>query len=157
MGKEGLERLDKSPLIGQIRVENGRVILPQDRPLGRLEQDVVSRIARRKLVLHFGVEVVVNILCFPIAVRQVERVDQRAIDDNPLIAAERDGMFGDECPRNLPSARFEQRMKRRAHGGFMRHAEVFKFAERFVIRPNGLVRGFEIERWHVGIIFLPRR
>ena len=32
--KEGLERLDKAPLIGQIRVENGRVILPQDRPLG---------------------------------------------------------------------------------------------------------------------------
>ena len=146
--KKGFKGLDELLWIGQIGVENGRVILPQNPPLRRLKEDVVAGIPGRKLALHFGGQVVVRVFGLPIAVRQIELVDQRTIDANAPVLRKRDRMLRHERPpKRLPTA-FEQRLKRRAHRSLMRDAELLKGIERFVVRRNRLVRRLEIEGRH---------
>ena len=86
-----------------------------------LEQDVVAGIAFLKFAYHFGGQVVVDILRLPIAVNQLEVVNQRPINDNPPVLTRtrlapliKGGyrMFRDERPIKLSSTRFKQELER---------------------------------------------
>ena len=49
VGKEGSEDLDQLRSVGQIGIEYLTAVLPEDRPLWRLEQDIFAGITRLKL------------------------------------------------------------------------------------------------------------
>ena len=70
--------------IGQIGIEPLLIVLPQDGTVWSLEEDVVAGVACFKLAEHFGRQVVVDILRLPITVGQLESVNERTINDNPL-------------------------------------------------------------------------
>ena len=155
VGKKGVENLYQLRRIGQVRIAYLLTVLPQDGTSWGLEQDVVAGVAFLKLAYHFGRQIVVDILCLPIAVNQPEPVNQRTIKDNPLVfnppSPPYQGgyrVFGDECPIKLSSARFEQELERRADAGLMRDTELRVSVECGVVVSDGFVCGFEDEGWH---------
>ena len=71
----------------------------------RLAEDVFARVPGDELALDFPGQVVVDIFGLPEAVGEVEVVDERAIDDDALIAAAGvDGVFGHESSADLAGA-----------------------------------------------------
>lgn len=71
----------------------------------RLAEDVVAQIAGDELALDFPGQVVGDIFSLPVAVGEVEVVDERAIDEDALIAAAGvDGVFGHESSADLAGA-----------------------------------------------------
>ena len=55
------------------------VVLDQDGGAGVLEDDVVARVAAVELACDLGVEVVVGVLCLPVAAGHAQRVFHRAV------------------------------------------------------------------------------
>lgn len=111
--------------------------------LWRLEEDVVARVTGRAHALDLHGQVVVNILGFPVAVSEAEIVDQRAVDDDALVAPRADGVFGHEGPATLAGAVFEEGLEGGAHRGFVGDAELCELVEGDAVGFYGLVGGFE--------------
>ena len=147
VAEEGLERLDQLGRFGQVGVQRQALVLPEDGALRRLEEDVVARVAGLELALDFRGQVVVNILGLPIAVRQLEIVDQRAVHDDALAAGvERE--LRHEGPAGLAGAGFEEGLEGGAHGGFVGDGEAGEPVEGGVVGFDGAVGGFEVQGWH---------
>ena len=72
VAEEGLQRLDQVRRVGQVGVKDQAPVLPQDGAPGRLEEDVVARVAGRELALDLRRQVVVDVLGFPVAVGEAE-------------------------------------------------------------------------------------
>ena len=143
VGEEGPERLDQLRGVGQVGVERHASVLPEDGALGRLEEDVVARVAGRELALDLGGEVVVDILGLPVAVGEAEVVDQRAVDDDAFVAPRADGVFGHEGPATLTGNVLEEGLESGAYRGFVGDAELGELVEDGVVEFDGLVRRFE--------------
>ena len=143
-----LQRLDQLPRVGQVGVERHAPVLPQDGALRRLEKDIVVRVPGRELAFNLRRQVVVDILGFPVAVRQPVTVDQRAVHDDALAAPRADGVFGHESPAALPGAVFKKGLKRGPHGGFVGNAELGELVEGGVVGLDGFVGGSKVEGGH---------
>ena len=148
VGEEGPERLDQLRRVGQVGVECHALVLPQDGALGRLEEDIVARIAGRELAFDLRGQVVVDVLGLPVAVGEAEVVDQRAVDDDAFVAPRAEGVFGHEGPAALTGAVFEEGLECGAHRGFVGNAELGELVEGGVVGLDGLVGGFEVECGH---------
>lgn len=147
-GEEGLERLDQLRGVGQVGVERHAPVLPEDGTLGRLEEDIVARVAGRELALDLRGQVVVDILGFPVAVGEAEIVDQGAVDDDAFVTPRADGMFEHEGPAALTGAVFEEGLEGGTHRGFVGDAKLGELVEGGVVGFDGLVGGFEVEGGH---------
>ena len=149
VGAEGLQRFDQLRGVGQVGVEGQASVLPQHRPLRRLEEDIVARVAGLELALDLGGQVVVNVLGLPVAVRQPEIVDQRAVGDDALAASGVERELRHEGPAALAGAGFEEGLEGGAHRGFVGDAEAGELVERGVVGLDGLVGGLEGEGGHM--------
>ena len=148
VAEEDLQRLDQLRRVGEVGVERQAPVLPEHGPARRLEEDVVARVAGRELALDLGGQVVVFVLGLPVAVREVELVDQGAVNDDASAGARVDGVLGHEGPAELAGAVFEQGLEGGAHGGLAGDVEVGEAAEGGVVVFDGLVAGFEVESRH---------
>jgi len=80
--EEGVDDGDEGFGLLDALVKNARAALIKDGALGRLKNDVVTRIALVQLALNFFGEVVLFIFGFPIAVGKVVEVNQCTINDD---------------------------------------------------------------------------
>ena len=71
---------------------------------GRLENDVVAGVALVELEFDFLFEVVLFVLGFPVAVGQVEGIDQCAVDDDGGATGALDAVLGDEGEMDFAAA-----------------------------------------------------
>ena len=142
-----MQSFDQRSRFRQVGIQSQPSILPQHRTLRRLEEDVVARVAGRELALDLGGQVVVNVLCLPVAVRQPEIVDKRAVDDDALVALRADGEFRHQRPAALAGAVFKQRLESGAHRSFVLDAEPCELLQRGVVGLYRLMCGFEVEGW----------
>jgi hypothetical protein len=79
-----------------VLVEDARAPLIENGALGRLEDGVVGRIAFVEFALDFSKQIVFFVFGFPVAVREVARVEKCPVDaDESLCALDR--VFGNEC------------------------------------------------------------
>ena len=142
--EEHLQRLDQLPRVRQIRVQRQPPVLPQHRPPRRLKQDIVARVARRKLALHLRRQIVVDVLRLPAPVRQPEVVHQRPVHHNPPAPPRTHPKLRHQRPPTLPRAMPQQPLKSRPHRRLVRDVEPRKLVKRGVVGFDGLVRGFEV-------------
>ena len=89
-----------------------------------------------------------DVLGLPVAVREVEVVDQGAIDDDAFVGARVDGVCGHEGPADLAGAVFEEGLEGGADGGLVGDVEVGEAVEGGVVRVDGLVGGCGVEGGH---------
>jgi len=120
-------------------IENG--------PFGRLKDDVVAGIALVELVLDFFGEVVLLVLGFPIAVRQVIEIDESAVHSDRAVSS-LDQVLGDEGQLWLGSltALGQQSLKGAADRALVVNVELTELAESLVVGLDGGVRRLERER-----------
>ena len=148
VAEEHLQRLDQLPRVRQIRVQRQPPVLPQHRPPRRLKQDIVARVARRKLALHLRRQIIVDVLRLPAPVRQPEVVHQRPVHHNPPAPPRTHSKLRHQRPPTLPRAMPQQPLKRRPHRRLMRDVEPCKLVKRGVIVSDRFVRGFERQGGH---------
>ena len=148
VAEEHLQRLDQLRRVRQVGVQRQPPVLPQQRPLRRLEENVVARVAGRELALDLGRQVVVDVLGLPVAVRQPEIIDQRAVYDDAPVALRADGVFRHQRPAALAGAVFEQSLECGAHRALMLNVEACELVKCSVVGLDRLVRGFEVEGGH---------
>ena len=140
--------LDQLRGVGQVCVESHVPVSPEDGALGRLEEDVVGRVAGRELAIDLRGQVVVDILGFPVAVGEAETVDQGDVDDEAFVTPRAYCVFGYEGPATLAGAVFEEGLEGGAYRGFVGDAELGELAEGAVAGFHGLWGGFEVEGGH---------
>jgi len=146
--KKELERFNELLRVVQIRVENLFVVLPENGARRRLKQNVVSRVSGGKLLLNFLRQILAFVFRFPLAVRQSEFVNERAVHTQRVFLRALNRPFGNELPIKLIAASFEQSLKSRAHRSFMLDVDRFELFERLVIFRDGFVRGFQLQFVH---------
>ena len=78
--KQQLQRLDQIGGFRDVGVQRFLPVLKQDRLFGRLEQDVVERVARRPLLLDGFGEVVMDVFRFPVGERQPQFMQDGSVD-----------------------------------------------------------------------------
>ena len=127
--------------------------LVEDGASGRLENDIVAGVAFVELEFDFFFEVVLFVLGFPVAVRQVEGIDQCAVDDDGGAAGALDAVLGDERELHFATALGEKVLEGAADGHFVIDVEVSEMAEGLIVGGDGSVRRLEIEL-HVQIQFI---
>ena len=89
-----------------------------------------------------------DVLGLPVAVREVEVVDQGAVDDDPFVGARVDGVLGHEGPAELACAVFEEGLEGGTEGGLAGEVEVGEAVEGGVLGVDGLVGGCGVEGGH---------
>jgi hypothetical protein len=135
--------LDEDVGLGDILVGDAGSGLVEDGALGSLEDDVVAGIAFLQLGFDFAVEIVFFVFGFPVAVGEVEGVEERAVDaDGGVLAFDLE--FWDEGEFELASTGGEQVLEGAADGHFVAYVELAELMEGVVIGADGRVRGLEI-------------
>ena len=145
VGKEGFENPYQLHWVIQIDIKRLLTVLPKDGALRGLEKDVVAGVACCKLPLDLDWQVVVDILRFPITVRQLEIIDQRTINDNPPVSMDGYRMLRHQGQVKLPCTVFKQRLKCRSDSGLVRNAKPVKLLDCGVVGFDRFVGGFEIK------------
>jgi hypothetical protein len=122
--------------------------------VGRLENNIVARVARVELAAGFAAQIITNVLGFPEAVRKAEVVEQGSIHPERMPARTADFPFGNQMPIMLPGAVVQEILEGGADGRFMPDTQLLKLTQRRAIVLNGLVRRLEFQRCHgVGPFF----
>jgi hypothetical protein len=96
--------------------------------MGRLKYDVVVRLAHIKLTPDFPLQIVSDILCFPIAMCQPEVIDQSTIHTEGELVRTPDFPFRHQRPIMLPGAVSEKILERGSNCRFMPDAQLLKLA-----------------------------
>lgn len=134
-------------LILRARVGDGAV-LDEDGAGGGLEEDVGARIASGELLLDFEAEVVLGVLGLPVAAREMELVNERAVNAQGVLAFADELILGDERPVELASAFLEHVFEGAPEITLVVEAEFAELVECFVIGADGSVRWPESELRH---------
>jgi len=116
--------------------------------MGRLEQDVVTRVAHLEFALDFPLQIVVDVFGLPIAMGQMEIVDQSAIYTQREFVRAPEFPFRNQSPIMLSRAMGQKVLKCRADRRLMSYAKVFKLPQCGVIALNRLMCRFEVQRLH---------
>ena len=148
---------EKRPQRGDQRVRPREIpvidilaVLPENRPLRRLKEDIVFRVARREFLLDLARQIVRVVFRLPDAVHEVELIRNRAVEKERFAPFLR-GVLLDERPVELRGAMAQQRGKHRRDGAFFQSVSARlrrEFGEVVVIRRNDFLRGFQIKRSH---------
>src|ERR1700720_2129580 len=77
--KEPLKDFHEYDWFGDVLIEGDPAVLPEDCALGRLEDDVILRIAGGELLLYLFAKIVVTVFGFPESMREPELIDERAV------------------------------------------------------------------------------
>src|ERR1700704_3128133 len=118
--EEPFQKCDDGVSFRDVLVENDAAILHQNGPVGRLEDDVVLRIAGGDLLLYFLREIVCCVFRLPKAMREPVLVDKSAIDSDWMTAVFSDAPFRNKFPAELPAAMLQESLKRGANCALMR-------------------------------------
>src|SRR6266496_673319 len=118
--------------------------------MGRLKQNILTRIASYELVFDLILEIIVRILRFPETKAKSlrEPIEDCGISDHRFRTSPSDSIFGNQNPANLFCATIEQRLERGADGTLMFYAEPVECRERLVVSDDRFVGRLEGENRH---------
>ena len=152
--EEGLEDGDEVVRLGDVEVERPLAILHEHGARGRLEEDVVARVAELEFLRDLLVEIVGGVLGLPQAVHEPEAIEQRTVGRDLRAGFGLQRILGDKLPFvgaafvDEGGAVFEQRLERRTHGGLVLYPELRKIRERGVVGSDSFVVGLERQGPH---------
>ena len=115
--KQHLQRFDQVGWFGEVGVQRVLPVLNQDRLFGRLEKDVVERVAHLPFLLNRFGEIVMDVFRFPVGERQAEFMQDSAIDED-VAAAALHSIFALARRVHLFCAVLHERVERGADGAF---------------------------------------
>ncbi len=106
--EEEAENVDELLRVFNGVVEGDAAVLKEEGVGGALEEDIGAGIAGVKFLVHFDFERVFFVLGFPVAAREIEGVEQGAVDADGVSAFAGKGVLGNERPVVLAGAIFEK-------------------------------------------------
>jgi hypothetical protein len=142
--KERTEDVNEFDGIDDFAVELDVSVLDEKGVGGGLEGDVGARVAEREFLFGFDAERVFGVFGFPPGAREVEGVDQAAVNAERAFAGAGDGVFGDEGPIELAGAAFEEVAEGFADVAFVVEFGAAEFGEGVVVGLDGAWLGFKL-------------
>ncbi len=132
--EKGFEDLHQLLRLRKIALHLLRAVLPQDRPLRGLEQNIVAGVALLKLLFDLLLQIVVAVFGLPIAVGQIKGIHQRAVGVNIFSPVSAD-IVRTGSSETL-AAGPQQIRKSRRHTRPLMHIQQRKLLQFLVIRLN---------------------
>src|SRR6266852_4407340 len=84
--QEPFQKRDDGVCLRDVLVEDDEAVLHENSPVGRLEDNVVLRIAGGDLLLYFLGEIISGVLGFPKAMCQPVLIDKSAVNSDRMTA-----------------------------------------------------------------------
>ena len=116
-----------------------------------LDDDILGWVACGKFSVCFGIEVVLCVLCFPVAVGEFEGIDDFAVWRYPSFFGCVVCFLAEECEVGLVAVVLQEALECGADGAFVLFAEPFVRFEFGVVVFDGFMRGFDVEHSGCGL------